>query len=268
MFALRQKDPQFRSKINIAAKFIKEIAKDTRLPRTLVVDRWYACQELITLSSQRGLTFISELKSDRTLLLRQPGSSQSKYTRVDETVELIRKYYPHRVKYFKYHGSDGTVRSVPCFVFQSKLKGINDPVKVVVVLEKIFEGDEDNYHVLFSTDTKLSGAKIIRLYSLRWGIERTFAELKELFYFDQYQSAKLKTIERYWMLVIIAWTLAYWLKQCGAMSKIVTAEQNTLADTVRAVRALLEQHRHLKLIANKPEISYGIRSRRAIKRAA
>jgi SRSO17 transposase len=267
MFELGEKDPLFRSKIEIAAQFIKNLAQQPSLPRTLVLDSWYACSELINLSTQLNFTFISELKCNRYLLLRQPGSSESKYIKAERLVEIIRTYYPHKVKYFRRYSSDGSVRSVPYFVFQSKLKGINDPVKVVVIPGKLFEGDEDDCHVLFSTDTKLSGAKIIQLYSLRWGIERTFAELKELFYFDQYQSAKLKTIERYWMLVIIAWTLAYRLKQCGALTKVVSAEQKTLADTVRAVRALIEQRRHLKLISCKPEISYGIRSRRAIKRA-
>lgn len=268
MFELGEKDPQFHSKISIAAQFINELAKQHSLPRTLLVDSWYACSELINLSTQLGFTFISELKSSRYLSFQQTGSSESKYIKVEKLPQIIHKYYSDKVKYFGKQSPDGSVRSVPYYEFQSKLKGLNDPVKVVVILEKLFDGDEANYHVLISTDTKLSGATIIKLHSLRWGIERTFAELKGLFYFDQYQSAKLKTIERYWMLVIIAWTLAYWLKQCGALTKVVYAEQNTLADTVRAVRALLERQIHLKLISSEPELAYGIRSRRAIKRAA
>ena len=268
MFELGNKDPLFRSKIDIAESFIRKIAEDSRLPRTIVADSWYGTASLIELAYELNLTFICEPKPNRDIYFRRPDTGKHEYVSQDELLELIHKYYPHKIKYAKHTDRNGNLRSIPYYQFESRLKDCHNPVKVVAVLAKLFNGDESELRILFSTDLRQRGESIINLYRLRWGIERTFAERKELFYFDQYQSAKLKTVERYWMLTILAWTLAYWLRQCGPLTKIVSTEQKTLADTVRSVRALLEHQRHLKLVQLTPQTAYRISSERAANRAA
>ncbi len=56
----------------------------------------------------------------------------------------------------------------------------------------------------------------------RWGIEQTFRELKDTFYFDHYQLRHKEEIMRYWMLCILAWSLVYWIKQNACLLKILS----------------------------------------------
>ncbi|TVL96684.1 MAG: hypothetical protein CV082_06185 [Candidatus Brocadia sp. BL1] len=64
---------------------------------------------------------------------------------------------------------------------------------------------------------------VITNYLLRWGIEHSFKELKDTFYFDHYQVRHINKIERYWNLCLVAWTLAYWIKQNAYIKQAVNS---------------------------------------------
>ena len=77
---------------------------------------------------------------------------------------------------------DGRKVSIPVYTFKSEFKDCHVPVKIVVLLGKWQEGDEEEkeYHILFSTDTSLHFDRIISTYLMRWGIEHLFRQLKDI----------------------------------------------------------------------------------------
>ena len=69
----------------------------------------------------------------------------------------------------------------------------------------------------------------------RWGIEQTFRELKDTFYFDHYQVRHKEEIMRYWMLCILAWSLVYWIKQNACLLKILSDNLTSLNEYKQAL---------------------------------
>jgi hypothetical protein len=57
----------------------------------------------------------------------------------------------------------------------------------------------------------------------RWAIERLFRELKDSLGFDQYQVRHKLTIMRYWMLVLLVWSLIYWIRQNGYLYRSISS---------------------------------------------
>ena len=256
-FADGELDPRFQSKIQIAMEFIRQIAADPRLP-----------QHAVKLAASLGVLVTGDLKCNRNILFDRPDTRQKEYVQQDELVTLIRAHYSHKVSYVE-RRIRGENKKIPVYSFVSTLKDCKTPVKIVVVLGELFEKDDKKIRILFSTDTKASAQQIVDVYALRWGIERNYAELKDLFSFDQYQLAKLAHIERYWFLTITAWSLAYRLKMLGALKKITARPLETFPDHIRAVRDLLHYQADAKLPKNETDRgkAFYIVSKRALRKA-
>ena len=80
---------------------------------------------------------------------------------------------------------------------------------------------------------------------------------------------KLKNIERYWFLVLTAWTVTYCCKQMGILSKIIEVEGDTISAYAKAIGKLVEFESGRKLSKNGDDVEhYGIISKRAEKRVA
>ena len=79
----------------------------------------------------------------------------------------------------------------------------------------------------------------ITTYLLRWGIEEAFRELKDSFCFDQYQVHHQEQIQRHWIMAFLAWTLTYWIKQNGCLSKILYSPPQSISECKQAVASLI-----------------------------
>ena len=267
-FDLGKEDPQFKSKIQIADNMIEHIAADPHLPNHCVIDSWYGAADLIKNAFKLNVILTGELKSSRKVRFYIPDRRRHEYVSQDELVKLIYKHYSHKVSYIKKTDKNGNVKQIPTYTFESKLKDCPVAVRIVVVLEKLFDEDKTKTRVLFTTCPKLSPQEITDVYCLRWGVERIFQEIKDNFSFDQYQMRSLKHIQRFWFLCILAWTLTYRLKMIGALKKVVILQSDTFPEYVRAVRNLIrfsEIHRLSK--SNCPEKTFRILSKRVRKRA-
>ncbi|MDI6841073.1 MAG: transposase [bacterium] len=60
--------------------------------------------------------------------------------------------------------------------------------------------------VIVTNHTGLEDREIFARYKRRWEIECVFRELKDNFYFDQYQVRSLTGITRHWHLCFLAYT--------------------------------------------------------------
>ena len=85
----------------------------------------------------------------------------------------------------------------------------------------------------------MSTRDVILTYLLRWGIEESFKELKDTFCFDQYQVRHQKQIQRHWIMSFLAWSLAYWVKQNGCLSKILDEKPDSINQTKEAISSLI-----------------------------
>ena len=240
---LPNKDPlppkEFKSKLDLAKDLIDNAIAENIPFSSIVADSWYTSTELIDFIANKNLTFIAEVKINRSIFFTHPQTKQWRYLRADQIIPLIKQFYPHKLKPVQLPQQNGSLKSVFTYAFEAKLKDCKTPVKVIVVFDKWSKTDDKNCHVLISTDIKLSAKTIINNYLLRWGIEQSFRELKDTFCFDQYQVRHQKQIQRHWIMSFLAWTLTYWIKQNACLSKILYEPPQTIGQCKQAIASLI-----------------------------
>ncbi|OPX28695.1 MAG: hypothetical protein B1H08_05410, partial [Candidatus Omnitrophica bacterium 4484_171] len=97
--------------------------------------------------------------------------------------------------------------------------------------------------------------KTVGVYMQRWGIERTFQELKDTFYFDHYQVRHKEKIMRYWMLCPLVFSLIYWIKLNGCLTKVLNYSPSTFNDYKPALYKLIQFSSFAYLSKNSLETS-------------
>ena len=209
-FTFGKEDPEFKSKLDFAKELIQE-AQDQDIPFDYCVfDSWYSASDVLTFIHEKSLKFISELKSDRRIYFKNPLTQKAYFMQQDELVKLIRKHFWAKVRVFKHHGQFLSVYS-----FETRLKKTHFPVKVFVVLGSLSSEDNRDVRLIITNDLMLSAKKAVLTYLERWAIERLFRELKDSLSFDHYQVRHKLKIMRYWMIVLLVWSLIYWIRQNG-----------------------------------------------------
>jgi len=228
-------DPDFKSKLDFAMELIEEaISSDIQFSH-IVFDSWYASCDMIDFIDEKGKKFISEVKSDRRLLVEHPVSKKEIWLRADELVKLIKKYLWHKTRMVEYNG-----KLVPVYALNVKVKDSQVKLKAFCIMGKWSPEDDKSCHILITNDLSLDHKKACALYSLRWGIEHAFQELKDSFYFDHYQVRHKEKIMRYWMLCLLVWTLIYWIRQNAYLHKTISCNASTCNDYKRAILTLIE----------------------------
>lgn len=230
---------QFKSKIDLAKDLILDAINKGISFSAVVFDSWYAAAELIDFIVSRSLSFIAEIKANRSIRIIHPQSRLWTYIQISDFIPLIKKFYPHKLKPISYIQKNGKTKTALTYTFQSKLKNCSTPIKIVFFFDKWSDKDDKHYHVLISNNLALSSREIILTYLLRWGIEESFRELKDSFCFDQYQVRHQKQIRRHWIMSFLAWSLAYWSKQKGCLSKIIDSPTDSLNQTKDAISSLI-----------------------------
>jgi len=238
---------EFKSKLELAQELIRN-ALEKNIPFSYVVfDTWYGnSTDLAEFINQKNLNFISEVKSNRYFEFRHPVSRKSMFIQQDELVTLIKKHYWDKTRFIRYKEQLITV-----YPFKTRLKGCMVPVKAFCVFGKLDEDDQKNVHILISNDLNLSYKKSFFLYKQRWGIEKAFRELKDNFYFDQYQLRHKHRILRWWFLSILVWSLVYWIKQNAYLSKILSYQPQSFGEYKQALLKLIIFSSYCHLSKNK-----------------
>lgn len=252
-FLLGKKDKDFRSKLELARELIDDLLERKIKFSLLVLDAWYAQSSRLLkfVHFEKELPFIGEVKSDRKILFYHPIKRKHCFVKQDGLVKLIKKHYPHKCRIFTCTDKNGKERPWVTYTFKGQLKDCSVPIRFVVVFNKWNDEDDKDVHILITNQTHISTKTIISNYLLRWGIEQIFRELKDVFYFDQYQVRHIKQIERYWSLCLIAWSLVYWIKQNAYLSKILEGKPSTFNDYKQAIDSLLLYDAHHTLSKNR-----------------
>ncbi len=228
-------DPDFKSKLDFAMELIEE-AIVAGIPFShIVFDSWYASCDMIDFIDELGKKFISEVKSNRYLLVEHPVSKKKAWLQQDEIVTLIKKYLWHKTRMVNYNGM-----LVPAYAFNVMVKDSQVKLKAFVIMGKWSAEDDKSCHILITNDLTLDHKKATSLYRLRWGIEHAFQELKDSFYFDHYQVRHKEKIMRYWMLCLLVWTLIYWIKQNAYLHKTISSKASTCNEYKRTLLTLID----------------------------
>ena len=267
-------DPRFKSKLDLAKELIDDAANKMIKFKYVLLDSWYGnCSDLLEFIAEiKELLFVSELKDNRKVQFYNPLERKHSFIQVNELVTLIKKFYHHKLKPVTIKQANGKSHTVWTYSFKGELFNCSVPVKVVVMLGKWHTDDSQSTHVFVTNDTSLSYKSVISTYRLRWGIERIFQELKDVFCFDQYQLRFKPQIEKFWFLCLTAWSLVYFLKQNNYLKNILKSHVplDSFHDYKRAINSLLVFDSHSLLSKNKSlaEEYFPVKSKRFLKRYA
>jgi len=235
-----QQPPEtFKSKLDLAKDLILD-ALDKKLSfSSIVFDAWYTSSKLIEFIASKKLSLVAEVKINRSMRIVHPQTKTWQYLQAKHFIPIIKKFYPHKLKAIHLTQKNGKQKNLLTYSLESKLKDCSTPVKIVFIFNKWSDKDDKNIHVLITNKLNMSTKDIILTYLLRWGIEESFKELKDTFCFDQYQVRHQKQIQRHWIMAFLAWSLAYWVKQNGCLSKILDTNLNSINQTKEAISSLI-----------------------------
>ena len=258
-------NPQnFKSKLDLAKELITEaIAKGIPF-KSVVTDAWYTSTDLIEFTASKNVFLTAEVKINRSIFFTHPKTKQWRYLTGDKIIPLIKEFYPHKLKTAAIPQADGRDKNVLYYAFKSKLRDCSTEVQVIFIFDKWSSTDDKDVHILITTDLVMSVRSAILTYLLRWGIEESFHELKDTFCFDQYQVRHQEQIQKHWIMSFLAWTLAYWIKQNGCLSKILNEPPQTIGECKQAVASLIIIDSSFLLSKNKELAAalYNIKSER------
>jgi len=254
----------FKSKLDLAKELISEaIAKGIPF-KSVVTDSWYTSTDLIEFTASKNVSLTAEVKINRSIFFTHPQTKQWRYLTGDKIIPLIKEFYPHKLKTAAIPQADGTDKNVLYYAFKSKLRDCSTEVQVIFIFDKWSSTDDKNTHILITTDLAMSVRSAILTYLLRWGIEESFHELKDTFCFDQYQVRHQEQIQKHWIMSFLSWTLAYWIKQNGCLSKILNEAPQSIGECKQAVASLIIIDSSFLLSKNKELAAalYNIKSER------
>jgi len=231
---------------------------------SVVTDSWYTSTDLIEFVASKNVSLVAEVKINRSIFFTHPQTKQWRYLTGDKIIPLIKEFYPHKLKTAAIPQADGTDKNILYYAFKSKLRDCSTEVQVIFIFDKWSSTDDKDTHILITTDLAMSVRSTILTYLLRWGIEESFRELKDTFCFDQYQVRHQEQIQKHWIMSFLAWTLAYWIKQNGCLSKILERPPQTIGECKQAVASLIIIDSSFLLSKNKDIAAslYNIKSER------
>ena len=181
----------FRTKIQIAVNLLRQsLAQVT--PTAVVFDEWYMSQEVTEFISSRGLTWVSQAKSNRCIKVGEAWVGLAAYARSLPAKAFTRvnaEVDEHRFTWF-------------CEV-AVVMKNVGE-VKLVVLRPR---KNSRKCTFLVSNTTSLPGMVVLEYYKKRWAIEVFHRDCKQHLGLGEYQLRKLDAVVIHLHLVFLAYTL-------------------------------------------------------------
>jgi hypothetical protein len=215
----------FRTKIQIALDLLRQsLAQVT--PAAIVFDEWYMSQEVTEFITSRGLTWVSQAKTNRCILVGEAWVSLTPYARALPLKAFTRMNAEVDEKRFKWF--------FETIVVMNKV-GV---VKLVVLKQR---KNSRKHTFLVSNNTILDGMRVLEYYKKRWAIEVFHRDCKQHLGLGEYQIRKLDCVVIHLHLVFLAYTL---LKMSAAIPCLLQswqARKVSVAACQRLKRWMLER---------------------------
>ena len=204
-------DMWFKTKIQIALDLIRKSLLQIT-PEVVVFDAWYMSKELVDFVHCRGLTWVSQAKSNRLIQVDDTWMSVSMYAK-----DLCKQVF-HRID--KVIGEQRFK-----WIYETTLVMKNIGVVKLVVLRERRNSKACTF--LVSNNTELDGLQVLEYYKKRWVIEVFYRDCKQHLGMGEYQVRRLDAVVIHLHLVVLAYTL---LKNAWCNPSL-----NTLLNGVRAI---------------------------------
>jgi hypothetical protein len=214
----------FRTKIQIALDLLRQsLAQVT--PSAIVFDEWYMSQEITEFINNRGLTWVSQAKTNRCIQIGEAWIGLATYARTLPAKAFIRVNTEVDEKRFKWFYETTVVM---------KKVGV---VKLVVLKQR---KNSKKHTFLVSNTTSLSGMKILEYYKKRWAIEVFHRDCKQHLGLGEYQIRKLDCVVIHLHLVFLAYTLLKNVRSNPVLAAIVAGTKSIGAACQRLKRWVFE----------------------------
>ena len=143
-----------------------------------------------------------------------------------------------KYKKFVYTNSRGEKKNYYIYGFVAKVKHLGSRKKRIVIAKLSWGAtDMNEICVLVTNRTGPWDKEILVRYKRRWEIECVFRELKDNFYFDQYQVRSLTAITRHWYLCFLAYTFLVQYELTGSYKKASDRKLSTVGEYLYLYRA-------------------------------
>ncbi|MEM0466773.1 MAG: IS701 family transposase [Candidatus Thermoplasmatota archaeon] len=215
----------FRTKIQIALDLLRQsLAQVT--PAAIVFDEWYMSQEITEFINDRGLTWVSQAKTNRCVQVGEAWSGLATYARslpLEVFTKVNAEVDEKRFKWF----FETTV--------MMKKVGV---VKLVVLRPR---RNSKKFTFLVSNATTLSGMQVLEYYKKRWAIEVFHRDCKQHLGLGDYQIRKLDCVVIHLHLVFLAYTLLKNVQGNPVLARIVAGTKSIGAACQRLKRWMFER---------------------------
>lgn len=211
-------DPDFRTKLQLAAELAQEARQWGLSFRAIVADAWYGRNAgFIKDLQERSLPYVVELEATQRIFARLEGDIASNQHRLKEALSLLE---PKDFRPVRLENADGTDREVFVAALRLKIKKLPGKRRVVVVTHRPDdpEADED-LRFLTTNLVQLRNDTVARLYALRNWVEVFYREAKCELGAGQYQVRSLEAIVRHWQLVFVAYSVLQMLRRRGRLGR-------------------------------------------------
>lgn len=221
----------FKSKLELALGLIDEAYNNKELEFShTVFDSWYFANDFVNELSSKNRFWITECQIDRKITF------QGQNLRAEELVKVLPALkFKKAVSFINSKGKKRIFYLAEVIV---QIKGVKEQVKLCVAKGSWDENDTKGIHIFVTNHLSLNTEEIFSKYSMRWGIECMFRDLKDNLGFDQYQTRSLKAITRHWHFSFVAYSFLIYAKLNAVFSKMVSTALNTIGDLASAFRSI------------------------------
>ncbi len=224
-----------KSKIDIAIDMINKMPILSE-KTYLLCDSWYPSKSIIECALSKGIHTISAIKTNRLIYpkgIKQQAKEFAKYIRINDTDLVTINNESYHV--YRYEGKLNLIDNADVLL-SWKAKGSFEP---------------KNMKAFLSTDIELSNVEILTHYQNRWSIEVYFKNVKQYLGFGGYQIRKIKSINRFLLLLKLTYCFVitnksinfnesikqlYYIKHCNIIDFIYyEALSGSSLDTIKKV---------------------------------
>jgi len=186
-----QLDIWFKTRIQIAVNLLR-LSLTQVTPEAIVFDAWYMSKEILDFISSRGLTWISEAKSNRLIQIGDEWVQLKRYAKGLQKTDFKRINKKVEEKRFKWFFETETMmKNVGC-------------VKLVILRTR---KNSRSFTFLVSNNVDYNGIQVLEYYKKRWCIEVFHRDCKQHLGIGEYQARKLDAVVIHLHLVFLAYTL-------------------------------------------------------------
>jgi Transposase DDE domain len=185
-------DKENMSKIQMAIEFIKSLPKPVNEGYVLC-DSWYSNKKLFAVSKESGYAYIGGLRTNRVIY---PKGREKLGIKLNHMCEILTK---DDVDLVKVGNNEYYV-----YTYRGKLNDVKDSlIALCWPKEALFK--PGCLRAFISLDTTITTEELLNHYKYRWPIETFFRETKKHLGLNHYQVRSNRSINRYFLLLMITY---------------------------------------------------------------